>query len=470
MRPYLPFFLMLIYIYPVAFFSSRLCYTSQFGPDDRIPEFPSSFVFGVSTSAFEIQNGVPNSPWYLAGRVESANDAGEAFRGASRLAKDAALAKAMGYTVYRLSLPWPELNPHPDEFNQTAMTHYREWLLELNRLGLKPLLTLWHFEQPAWLEECGGVASADFVPAFAKFVEFVVFSTSDLCELYDTVNEPVAFAFASTLGGDRPSRNRSFSGFLDVTANLFKAHVAAYDIIKQHNPRAVVSLAATVEPIVPAHPWDLVEAIFCWKNEWYNSIVFEVFRTETVEVWGQTRYVPGIAGKLDVISINHYSVIFANPWGRLWQWLWDIWKGRWDGRWKWLWQWSWDEWWMAFATYAERADPGRTNRYEVTLSASSLGNTVRWVPRVYNPENREIFVSEHGCADWTGERREKFVSESLLHVMERLEGIPLVGCLWRSRVDNYTLVGGSAGRFGLSGANFTGARRATDAPEACNED
>jgi hypothetical protein len=123
-----------------------------------------------------------------------------------------------------------------------------------------------------------------------------------------------------------------------------------------------------------------------------------------------------------------------------------------------------------FATYPERADPGRTNGYEVTLSASSLANTVRWVHRVYNPENREILVSEHGCADWTGETREKFVSESLLHVLERLKGIPLAGCLWRSRVDNYTLVGGSAARFGLSGANFTGARRATDAPEACNED
>jgi beta-glucosidase len=422
----------------LAFFQSGQCDLTESAPAEGIPQFPPGLEFGASTSAYEIEEDVPRSVWHIWGQNESrtvhrsVNRPGE-FRGYSHFLEDAKLAKSMGCTIYRLSFSWARLNPRRDEFNQTAMDNYRYWLLDLQTLGLKPLLTLWHFEHPGWLEERGGVSSEDFVAAFKNFTAYVVSEIGDLCDLYHTVNEPVAFAFASTLGGVRPSGKSGLRAFVTQTATLFKCHAAGYDIIKDYNPKARVSFAANVAPLVQAHKWCLLEAVFCWVFSGYNSMAFDVFLTGQVRFWGITSDVPGIQGKLDFISVNHYCVIFAHLWG--------------------LWCSTFSTRWMFFGIYGEGAL--ETNASGWGMKASSLAATVRWVDRIYTPRNLSFVISEHGCADWRDERRTSFLRESLMYVSQLPKSIRVMAYVPWTLLYDYEWVNGSKMRFGLSGPNVT---------------
>lgn len=415
---------------------------------DANPIFPSPFKYGVSTSSYQVEANVPPSNWSLwekqLDRFGNPRAPPNAIKcdGFNRFEQDLQLAQSIGCKFYRLSFSWSRLNPSPGQFNHDILQKYRSWLIKIRELGMEPLLVLWHFEHPAWLEERGSFLSEEFVQRYTEYVEFVINGVSDVCTFYHTVNEPIGFVVSSLIGDVFPPGKGSLRQIADGMANLMQCHANAYAIIHRHNPTSRVSFAKNVVPTVPKHKWSLLESIIAYYMNYYNRVAFDVFKTGKIQFLWYTREVSNIIGALDFISLNHYYCIFTtlNPkeWSKVNTTPDDIDVGNNAERGR-----------VPFCSYGDSFLPASDMGWG--MLPGSLAAITEWVHVTYNLENNQpIFITEHGAADAEDTKRQWFLKESLFHLSTLAKrGVPISGYIHWTLFDNYEWADGTTKRFGL---------------------
>ncbi|KAK8834172.1 hypothetical protein M9Y10_041802 [Tritrichomonas musculus] len=420
---------------------------------DANPVFPKHFRYGVSTAAYQIEADIPPSNWSMweqqtdrFGNPRAPHDQIKCD-GFNRFYQDVLLAQKIGCKFYRLSFCWSRLNPSPGQFDNNVLTTYRSWLIKIRELGMEPLLVLWHFEHPAWLEERGSIISSEFVQRYSEYVEFVINGVSDVCTFYHTVNEPFGYLMSSIIGDLFPPGKGSLKDFVDAAANLMQCHANAYAIIHRHNPTARVSYAKNMVPAFPRHEWSVFEHILAYIMNYYNRIGFTVFQTGKINFLWYTREVKNIIGTLDFISVNHYYCLFATLNYKEWSTVntnrsdessnTNASKGR-----------------VPFVSYGDSFLP--TSDFGWGMSPGSLSATVKWTHDNYNiDKNLPIIVTEHGAADVEDTKRQWFLKESLFHLSTLANnGYPIMGYIHWTLFDNYEWVDGTDKKFGLYETDF----------------
>ncbi len=109
-----------------------------------------------------------------------------------RWKEDLALFNEMGFKTFRLSINWSRIFPNGDdkEPNEEGLKFYDEIFDECARLGIKPLVTLSHYEVPLHLaNKYGGWVSEDLIGFFARYVETVGERYKGKVEYWLTFNE-----------------------------------------------------------------------------------------------------------------------------------------------------------------------------------------------------------------------------------------------------------------------------------------
>lgn len=109
-----------------------------------------------------------------------------------RYPEDFALFGEMGFKVYRMSISWSRLFPRGDEAepNPKGVEHYRKVFEELRKNGIEPLVTIWHFDTPAYLEEhYGGWNDRRLVDYYVHFAETCFRQYKGLVKYWLTFNE-----------------------------------------------------------------------------------------------------------------------------------------------------------------------------------------------------------------------------------------------------------------------------------------
>jgi len=100
-----------------------LCQTLREGIRVTILAFPRDFVWGVSTSAYQIEGALTEdgrgpSIWdtlaAVPGRIMNGDDASVACDSYHRYEEDIALMKELGVKAYRFSVSWPRIFPQGD--------------------------------------------------------------------------------------------------------------------------------------------------------------------------------------------------------------------------------------------------------------------------------------------------------------------------------------------------------------------
>jgi beta-glucosidase len=112
-----------------------------------------------------------------------------------RYADDLALMKSLGAKHYRLSIAWPRLYPEGDgELNPAGLAFYNRLIDKCLELGLKPWVTMFHWDLPQSLERrFGGWRSRKTVDAFAVYAETLVKALGDRVKHWITLNEILCF-------------------------------------------------------------------------------------------------------------------------------------------------------------------------------------------------------------------------------------------------------------------------------------
>src|ERR687898_1188458 len=149
----------------------------------RMPEgvtrpFPSNFLFGAATAAFQIEGaasegGRRDSIWDAFSRVPGAvinADNGDVACDHYHLYRDdVALMKSMGLQTYRFSTSWSRVRPDGGPVNPKGVDFYSRLVDELLEADILPWLTLYHWDLPQSLQDRGGGTVRDTADRFTEY-------------------------------------------------------------------------------------------------------------------------------------------------------------------------------------------------------------------------------------------------------------------------------------------------------------
>jgi len=106
--------------------------------------------------------------------------------------EDIQMLAEMGFKAFRMSICWSRIYPKGTEVepNQAGIQFYRDIFQDLRKYGIEPIVTMWHGENPIWLEnEIGGWDSREMITHFDRYVRTIVSEFKGLVKYWLTFNE-----------------------------------------------------------------------------------------------------------------------------------------------------------------------------------------------------------------------------------------------------------------------------------------
>ncbi|CAL1403835.1 unnamed protein product [Linum trigynum] len=145
----------------------------------------------------------------------STGDIGDDFY--HRYKEDIQLMKKIGLDSFRFSISWTRIFPNgklSGGVNQLGVKFYNDLINELISNGIKPFVTLLHFDPPQALEdEYGGLLSPTFVDDFVVYADFCFETFGDRVKKWVTINEPNSYTMnAYDFGKFAPGRCSGWMG------------------------------------------------------------------------------------------------------------------------------------------------------------------------------------------------------------------------------------------------------------------
>ena len=223
--------------------------------------FPPHFRFGVGSSAYQVEGGVKErnklpSIWdtfcRLPGKIKNGESGDTACDFFHRYKEDIALAAELGADSYRLSFAWTRLVQEDGSANPEGIAYYRSVLSEIRKKGMRPLVTLYHWDLPQFLEDRGGWKERSTADAYLDYVRIVRDHFLDLCTDYLTFNEPQCFVYLGYQNlGHAPGKVYSYEEMMKAVHHVLLSHFKAQKLLKEGHPEVEVGFVDTMDGIVP---------------------------------------------------------------------------------------------------------------------------------------------------------------------------------------------------------------------------
>ena len=225
---------------------------------EEIMPFSKDFLWGAASAAVQVEgawneDGKCPSIWDVAGkRIKNGQDCHTACDHYHRYKEDVALMKELGLKSYRFSISWPRVMPAKGQVNPKGIAFYKNLIVELKAAGIEPLVTLYHWDLPQWVQEEGGWKSKKVIGYFKEYVKVVVEALSDDVTYWMTINEPQMFCFMGNILGTTAPFKRGFLSMMKIMRIALLAHGEAVKVIRETAKRPVkVGFASASAAYVP---------------------------------------------------------------------------------------------------------------------------------------------------------------------------------------------------------------------------
>ncbi|GAB3573613.1 GH1 family beta-glucosidase [Amycolatopsis endophytica] len=280
--------------------------------------FPPGFLWGVSTSAFQIEgatgeDGRGPSTWdtFAPGQADVACDHYH------RWPEDVALLTGLGVGAYRFSFAWPRIQPTGSGApNPRGLAFYDRLLDALCEAGIAPVATLYHWDTPQPLEDAGGWLDRDIAYRFAEYASVLGEHFADRVRMWIPLNEPmVTTVYGYAIGEYAPGRTL----LLDALPTAHHQHLA-HGLATQALRAAGASNIGTANHHCPVWPrsndqadLDAARHLDALLNRTFSDPV--LLGSYPPEI---TPHLPaGHAGDLEIIAqpLDFYGVNYYEPQG-----------------------------------------------------------------------------------------------------------------------------------------------------------
>ncbi|WP_298455592.1 GH1 family beta-glucosidase [uncultured Cellulomonas sp.] len=227
--------------------------------------FPQGFLWGAATAAYQVEgaahrDGRTDSIWdtfaRVPGAVLDAHDGEVACGHYDRYRDDVALMTSLNLGSYRFSTSWARIRPDGGAVNPQGLDFYSRLVDELLGAGIKPWLTLYHWDLPQALEERGGWANRDTAYLFAEYAATVHDALGDRVGVWTTLNEPWCSAFLGYTGGVHAPGRQSRPDGLAAAHHLLLGHGLAVRELRSRDAGLDLGITLNLTVPDPADPQD----------------------------------------------------------------------------------------------------------------------------------------------------------------------------------------------------------------------
>lgn len=292
----------------------------------RRSDFPENFEFGAATAAYQIEGtsfgGCGSSHWdsfaATPGNVVGAEDGAVACDHYHRYAADLDLLRRGGFDSYRFSVSWPRVLPEGrGRVNEQGLDFYDRLVDAMLERGLKPYLTLYHWDLPSPLADLGGWRNRDVASWFADYARVVMSRIGDRVAATATLNEPWCVAWLSHFIGAHAPGLRDIRAAARAMHHVLLAHGTALEAMRADGHRRL-GIVLNLQYAAAAAPGEeheraarLEDGIF---NRWFLQGVFGGSYPDDV-LAGLGPHMPDrwqddmalISKPVDWLGINYYT-------------------------------------------------------------------------------------------------------------------------------------------------------------------
>lgn len=224
-------------------------------------DFGTDFAWGAVTAAFQVegavkQDGRGDSIWdifsHKKGKIKDGHHADITCDFYNRYESDLDLLAELGFTDFRFSLSWSRILPHgTGEVNQLGIAFYNKVIDKCLTLGIKPWITLYHWDLPQALERQGGWKNRAVVDWFAEYTALCATAFGDRVKNWIVLNEPMAVAALGYTTGLHAPGKRGLWNFLPVVHNLALCQAEGGRIVRDLVTNAYIGTAISCSFIEP---------------------------------------------------------------------------------------------------------------------------------------------------------------------------------------------------------------------------
>jgi beta-glucosidase len=204
--------------------------------------FPESFLFGSATASYQIEgafdeDGRGPSIWdtfsHTPGKVWNGDTGDVASGHYHRLEQDLDLMVTLGLQAYRFSIAWSRIQPTGrGPANQSGLDFYGRLIDGLIARGIRPIVTLYHWDLPQALEDEGGWTNRATAYAFADYAAILGAAFGDRVDTWTTLNEPWCSAYLGYGSGAHAPGRTDGAEALTAVHHLNLAHGLAILALK----------------------------------------------------------------------------------------------------------------------------------------------------------------------------------------------------------------------------------------------
>ncbi|NJM47209.1 MAG: beta-glucosidase [Alkalinema sp. RU_4_3] len=430
-------------------------------PKPLPPEFPPDFLWGVATSAYQIEgaaavDGRKPSVWDTFsqkwGRTKDGKTGAVACDHYHRFEEDIQLMVALGVKQYRFSIAWPRVIPDGrGQVNAAGIDFYSRLVDRLLANNIDPVPTLYHWDSPQALEDrYGSWQSREMAQDFADYASVVVSALGDRIDRWITLNEITCFTHLSYDPGQTPEhapgkRVKTKQEVWQTVHHALLAHGLGVQAIRAASPKpckvglvdnfgVTVPLTETPEDIAAAQaafPYHCGNGGIIYPaiaGRYHPGLLTELGANAPAIAQGDEAI---IHQPLDFLGLNIYTGCYIRAADN-------------DKGCDWL-----------------RFPPGypRLDMPWLHLVPESLYWGIRHVSETLGRPDLPLFITENGCAaqDERTPQGEIIDSDRILYLRQYLQGVaraaregyPISGYYLWSLLDNFEWSWGYSKRFGI---------------------
>jgi beta-glucosidase len=400
--------------------------------------FPEDFLWGASTSGHQVEGANYNqwTVWELENASKMARVAADRLRWMPDWLKfksqaempenyvsgkavdhyhlykeDFSILERLGLNAFRFGIEWSRIEPEAGQWDQAEIDHYHNYISELQKRGIEPVLNIWHWTNPVWFENMGGFSRRENIALFERFVGKLMEEYGSMLRYVITINEPnIYISYPEwNQGVNVPPQQPRWKRLMTLFW-LVRAHKRAYSIIKRANPDIRVGAAVQMAHNRTKRDNLLSRVAVKFSDKFGNNLFYDLTKKYT-----------------DFIGFNYY---FTNY----------------------------------FEGFKLKNPPTPTNDMGWYMEPEGIGDVITnlWL-RYHKP----VMVTENGVADSADKYRQWWLKTTMLELLKaRRNGVNLIGYFHWSLLDNFEWANGWWPKFGLVSVDRENKMKRTIRPSA----
>lgn len=292
-------------------------------------KFPKDFMWGASTSSAQVEgayneDGKGLTTWdYEKKKINSGNCS---FKYASdfyhHYKEDIALMAEMGFKMFRMSISWARILPEGEgDINPKGIEFYKNVFSECHKYGIEPMVTIFHFDLPAALEEkYGSWANRKMADAYVNYCKVLFENYKDDVHYWLTNNEynvMIYYGAIDMMTGKPNDLNQLYNtGHVQLVA-MAKAIHLCHELC----PNAKIGPAPNIASYYPASSKPLDTIALMNMDElrnymWLDPIIFGTYPKGINEYFKNNHIVLDIEeGDMEIMRTCHPDFIGFNCYG-----------------------------------------------------------------------------------------------------------------------------------------------------------